>query len=254
MKTFIRGICLIVILASFWTYRQWPDNDLHLIFCDVGQGDAALVIKGDFQMIIDTGPSPQKIISCLGRHLPFWDRRIELLISTHGDKDHIGGLAEVKKRFEIGREMGDGLIAGDAFRYSNLSFDILWPVERLASSKSNEVSVVGELTFGVLKALFTADIGKEQELALINSGLLEKVTLIKVPHHGSKYSSSQEFLEKIRPKEAVVSVGQKNSYGHPVAEILMRYDTLGSRLWRTDKNGEVEFVTDGKKYWVRAEK
>lgn len=254
MKQLLRGVGIVFILSCFWIFGQLPDDKFHLIFCDVGQGDAALVVKENFQMLIDTGPSPQKILSCLGNNLPFWDRQIEVVITTHEQKDHNGGLGEIQKRYKIVRNLGKELVLGDTVRYANLRFDVLWPIEKSEKGDENEMSVVGKLTYGQFRALFTADIGELTELALVDSGALGKITLIKVPHHGSKYSSNQKFLEEIRPMEAVVSVGKKNSYGHPAAEIMMRYDTLGSRVWRTDKNGEVEIVSDGKTYWVKAER
>jgi len=198
MNKFWRGLVLALILVTFWTWRQLPDNRLHLVFCDVGQGDASLIVKGSFQMLIDTGPSPTKILSCLGEHLPFWDRQIELVVTTHQEKDHNGGLAEVEKRYKVVRSLGKELVLGDVFRYADLYFEILWPVRGEEIASTNEGSVVGRLSYGRFKALFTADIGQESELALVQSGVLEKMILIKVPHHGSKYSSSQKFLEEIQ--------------------------------------------------------
>ena len=285
MKWWRIGVGVMGLLL-FFALIQLPDEKLHLIFCDVGQGDASLITKGDFQMLIDTGPKNGGVMECLSKHIPFWDRTLEVFVNTHPQEDHLGDLAAVMNHFEIGEvvlssETPAGkntqsvykmiesrkikqVIArkGDRLRYGELYFDIIWPAESLriqagrpgeilgASNDDNAGSLVLVMGFPGFSALFTGDIGIDQELALDGAGVLTPVEVLKVAHHGSKYSSSVVFDEKVRPKWAVVSVGVKNSYGHPAAEILKRFDILGSRILRTDQNGEVEFVADGKSYFV----
>lgn len=254
MRKEIKSTLLVLLLALFWFYRQLPDGKVHLVFCDVGQGDANLVVKGSFQMLIDAGPPNGKVVACLGKHIPFWDKQIDIFIATHNQKDHVGGLPDVEKHYQIKQKFGGDLISGDRFRYIDLYFDILWPVEKVTEVDANQTAVVGNLRFGGFRALFTADIGESEELALLANGVLTNVDVLKVAHHGSKFSSSQSFLEKVMPKEAVISVGKNNTYGHPAAEILKRFEILGYRVWRTDKNGTVEVVTDGARYWLKSEK
>ena len=238
----------VTFLLLAWVIGQAPDGKLHLVFCDVGQGDAALVIKGSFQMLIDTGPKNGGVVACLGRQIPFWDRRIEVFVNSHPQADHIGALAEVEKRYRIGKKWLAG-VAGDRIRYGDLDFDILWPAvsDRVlgASTDLNQLSVVVELNYGKFRALFSGDLGTAEEKVLADSGRLTAVDVLKVAHHGSKYSSAAEFLSAVRPKLAVISVG-KNNYGHPTAEALARLAEVGARIWRTDKQGELEIVTDGK--------
>ncbi len=275
----------IAILSLIFTLIQLPDEKLHLIFCDVGQGDASLITKGDFQMLIDTGPKNGGVMECLSEHVPFWDRTLEVFVNTHPQEDHLGDLTAVSNHYEIGevvlsseepagkntqsvyKMIESGKIRrviarkGDRLRYGELYFDVLWPVFTEAtagkpdvlgaSSDDNAGSLVLAMGFPGFSALFTGDIGIDQELALDGAGVLTPVEVLKVAHHGSKYSSSMVFDEKVRPKWAVVSVGAKNSYGHPAAEILKRFDILGSRILRTDQNGEVEFVADGKSYRLK---
>lgn len=268
----------IAILSLVFALTQLPDGKLHLIFCDVGQGDASLIIKGDFQMLIDTGPKSGGVMECLSKHVPFWDRTLEVVVNTHPQEDHLGDLAAVLSHYEIGEvvlsdEKPAGkntqsvykmiesykikqVIArkGDRLRYGELYFDVLWPFEKSstdilgAASDDNAGSLVLVMGYPGFSALFTGDIGTDQELALDSAGVLTAVEVLKVAHHGSKYSSSVAFGEKVRPKWAVVSVGAKNSYGHPAPEILKRFDTLGSRVLRTDQLGNIEFVADGKSY------
>lgn len=268
-------------LVLFFALIQLPDEKLHLIFCDVGQGDASLIVKGDFQMLIDTGPKNGGVMECLSKHVPFWDRSLEVFVNTHPQEDHLGDLAAVLNHYEIGEVVLSSeepagkntqsvykmieankikrVIAqkGDRLRYGELYFDVLWPAEKTSAailgavSDDNAGSLVLVMGYPGFSALFTGDIGTDQELALDESGVLTAVEVLKVAHHGSKYSSSMIFDEKVRPKWAVVSVGEKNSYGHPAPEILKRFDILGSSILRTDQNGEVEFVADGESYRLR---
>ena len=239
---------ILTFLLLAWVVGQAPDDKLHLVFCDVGQGDASLIIKGDFQMLIDTGPKNGGVVACLGRQMPFWDRQIEVLVNSHPQADHVGALAEVEKRYEIGKKLLTG-VAGDRIRYGDLAFDVVWPSEsgRVpgTSTDPNQLSVVIELNYGKFRALFTGDLGEVEERVLARDGSLRGTDVLKVAHHGSKYSSSAEFLSAVAPKLAVISVG-KNNYGHPTNEALVRLAAAGARIWRTDKQGELEIITDGR--------
>jgi len=281
------------VLLLIWVVGQWPDGKMHLVFCDVGQGDATVVIKGSFQALIDTGSSGEAVLSCLGDNLPFWDRKIELVINSHPEKDHLGGLDEVMERYSVGKLIINGIYKegkdaskiretviergievvvpekGDVIRYTDLQFDVLWPEEKqgkalawnsfgssqvLGESDSvNEISVVVLLKYKEFEALLTGDIGEAQEKRITEAVDLEGIEVLKVAHHGSKFSSSSEFLAKMRPREAVIMVG-KNSFGHPTGEVLERLAVVGARVWRTDKEGEVELITDGKSYVVTGKK
>jgi len=241
---------VIVLLLSIWIYFEWPDNKLHAVFCDVGQGDAALIVLGRFQALVDTGAYEDKVLQCLADHVPFWDRQIELVFLSHADKDHVGALEGIKKHYKIGNVISKAK-ENDLIRYGTLYFEILKGsqnnvlVPMSGSSESNESSIVMRMAFGKLSVLFTGDIDMENELALIASGVLRQTEVLKVSHHGSKFASGSEFLEKVMPKYAIVSVGKKNSYGHPSSDTLMRLDTVKTKVLRTDLIGEIEFVSDG---------
>lgn len=270
-----------------------PDKNLHVVFCDVGQGDAALIIKGDFQMVVDGGPNGEGLLSCLGNNLQFWDRKIEVVVNTHPQKDHLGGLDELMGSYEVERLVINGVFGGgkdgealrrlvkergvelvipkkgDVFRLGSLQFDILWPEERMGNilawtdekrvdlvgetvlgknTDVNVLSVVGVLKYGEFEAMFTGDIGFDEEESLLANGSLIDVDVLKVAHHGSKYSSSDEFIRKIKPEVAVIQVG-KNNFGHPTKETLDKLERVGAKIFRTDLDGEVEIVSDGQKYW-----
>jgi len=244
MRKILCWSVVVTFLLLAWVMGQAPDGKLHLVFCDVGQGDAALVIRGSFQMLIDTGPKNGGVVACLGRQVPFWDRQIEIFVNSHPQADHIGALAEVEKRYQIGKKWL-AAVAGDRIRYGDLDFDILWPAasDRVlgASTDLNQLSVVVAVNYGKFRALFTGDLGAEEERVLADSGRLTAVDVLKVAHHGSKYSSAAEFLSAVSPKLAVISVG-KNNYGHPTSQALERLKAAGARIWRTDRQGELEIV------------
>lgn len=254
-----RWSLFILVLVLVWVWRQWPDGKLHVVFCDVGQGDGAVVILGSFQLLVDTGAYEDKMVKCLSDHMPFWDRKIEVVTLSHGDNDHVGAMLALQKRYQIGKVISVAK-TNDTIRYSNLRFDILKGSETntisvmQGGSLSNETSVVIKMVYGNLSVLFTGDMDSANELALVESGLLEKVDVLKVAHHGSKYSSSLDFLRVVSPKVAVVSVGSKNTYGHPNGDVLIRLESVGAKIMRTDRMGTVEIVSDGKVEKILREK
>lgn len=268
--TFFCLLAVLVLLALF----SLPDKNLHLVFCDVGQGDAILATYGAKQILVDGGPD-NKVISCLGKHMPFWDRKIEVVIVTHPQEDHYGGLVDVVRRYNVGfflRPEVEGTSAGwqtliselaskkidaqfaktgDKIRISNLHFDILHPTVasgQISFSDLNEYSVVGNLTFGEFDALLTGDI-----IPPASDLVAENVTgaeVLKVPHHGSKNGLTEKLLQAANPKLSVISVGKNNRYGHPHEEVMKLLGSLGARVMRTDLEGEVEVVSDGHRWWV----
>lgn len=283
----VLGLVVLVI-------NQMPASRAKMVVCDVGQGDAILIIKGSTQTLIDGGPSGAKILSCLEKHLPFWDREIELIVLTNTDSDHMNGLSAVMHRYSVlqfatsdgvhestalsqfiqvlnerhvpmemvGR--GDKVRIGGVQHESSLEFRVLWPPDPImaygavfssqindtqreqllqASAKRgnlNERSVVLHLLEDNKSILLTGDAGFQTEQSLLEYGNLPHIDLLKVGHHGSKYASSLEFLEKIRPTEAIISVGAKNRYGHPTAETLDRLKSVGTIIRRTDIEGDIE--------------
>jgi competence protein ComEC len=280
-------LAILIMLASLiWlAVFYFPDDQLHLVFCDVGQGDAILIRKGFNQVLIDGGPD-ERVLQCLSDNLPFWDRTIEMIVLTHPQADHLTGLISVLERYRVQSAVVNNLVndterfwvfreallageaeiyhpqAGERIKLADLDLAVLWPKERLGdalvwqreASESvlgastytgdlNETSVVLKLSYGDLDALLTGDIGQQTEKE-IEAGDIE---ILKVAHHGSKYSTSEEFLEKVKPKLAVISVG-KNRFGHPTGEVLERLLSVGAKILRTDQAGEIEIVSDGTKW------
>jgi competence protein ComEC len=293
MKTFWKNIYLglgLALIAIWMAVFAYPEKKLHLIACDVGQGDAILAIYGTTQILVDGGAT-DKVIDCLGTHMPFWDRKIEVVLLTHPQLDHFGGLSEVFKRFQVERFVATGLdsssqayqalismvggsgvqvvnpTTGMVIRSGLLYLDIVWPssdfqiatggistsnvLGAFTSKKDpNDFSVVANLRLGEFDALLTGDIGPKVISEIIRTGKVRDVEYIKVPHHGSKNGLTKELLEIASPEIAVISVG-KNSFGHPHKEILDLLKEYGIQTKRTDKDGDVEIVSDGKTWWIK---
>lgn len=265
-----------------------PDDKLHVVFCDVGQGDAILIYRKSTQMLVDGGPN-NKVLGCLARHVPFYDRRIEMVIVTHPQADHMNGVIGVVKRYNVmqlvmGPEGNNtvgyrslqeqilnlnvevrNVYSGDEMKIGEVIYKIIWPTrgfvvehvvgdKRILGAKTdgmdlNEFGISGRLSYGDFDVMLTADVDQKAEPEEMATGLLRQVEVLKVPHHGSKTGMSQEWLRIISPELAVISVG-KNNYGHPTKEALELLSSSGARVLRTDEDGEVEVVSDGKRWWV----
>jgi competence protein ComEC len=224
-----------------------PDNKLHVVFCNVGQGDATLITYKTQQILVDTGPN-DRVLDCLSRHMPFYDRTLEAVVVTHLNSDHTGGSRYITDRYSV-VQFEPVLRKGQKLVVDKLVLNILAPDSQVLGMNTlgteNDDGIVSEISWNKFKLLLTADVSdKEYESE-------QGVTIVKIPHHGSKYALDREWLEKIRPKLAVISVG-KNSFGHPAPEVIQMLNDLGIKYLRTDKDGEVEIVTDGNTFSFKA--
>ncbi|MDQ1283653.1 MAG: Lactamase protein [Patescibacteria group bacterium] len=263
------GILLAVslILAGVIFYSQ--NQKLKVTFLDVGQGDAILISKGANQILIDGGASAQKVLEKLGERVPFWDRDIEVVLATHPDADHIGGLVSVVEKYAVNTVIDNGVksesqvcekfketigneninelegIAGMKIRIGDeAEMEILAPDGTQAKENpkdTNAGSIVSKLTYGENKFLFTGDISYDNEKALVDGGQDISANYLKISHHGSKYATSQMFLDKVKPRVAVVSVGADNRYGHPSPDVIVRLDENGIEIKRTDQDGDIGY-------------
>lgn len=262
-KIIYSGILIFFIFSVIlgWMIFFNP-RELKVYFLDVGQGDAILIAQGSSQILIDGGPSEQVLMEKLGRFIPFWDRKIEVLIATHPDKDHIAGLMAVMKNYQVGAIINSRVSKeSEIFQeFENLiqqekisemagetGWKINWPngaslkiLEAKETKDTNQGSVVTRLDFGENSFLFTGDITENEENNLIIKipDLLDS-DFLKVAHHGSKYATSAEFLESVQPQEAIISVGKNNRYGHPTPEVLGRLEEKGINILRTDQEGDI---------------
>jgi len=268
------------ILAWIAVYEVSQPRFLEVNFFDVGQDDAIfIVIPKGHQILIDAGPD-SAILEKLGENLPFWDRSLDLIILTHPEADHLAGLIEVLKRYQVNfifwtgvvrdtfewkewqklieskREKGAKLLiaqAGQKIIVSRLVFDIIHPSENLEGQTfkdCNNTSIVAKLIYGQNSFLFTGDIYKSVEGKLIETGFDINSDVLKVAHHGSKTSSADEFIEKVSPEIAVIQVGKDNRYGHPYPEVLETLAKYDITILRTDRDGDIKIISDGKNYEV----
>lgn len=249
---------LILITLSIWIAVFNIDNNLHIIACDIGQGDAILIQKNTTQILIDSG-SGKQVLDCLGKHMPFWDRKIELAISTHVDKDHSGGFLDVSHAYQIDRLLVSGSQTdkvldkvanstiepqkGMVIRSGMIYLDIFHPYEGFISKNSNDYSIVNTLRYGDFKAIFMGDLELNISEDLIENSKIGPVDYIKISHHGSKNGTSEKLLDLLQPRIAIISVG-KNSYGHPTPEVLKMLNDKRIKIIRTDEVGDIDYKVE----------
>jgi competence protein ComEC len=279
VRWIIPPFLVAAILASV-AAATMPDDNLHVSFLDVGQGDAILIQKGSLEVLVDGGPSPQAIALELGKKLPFWDRTIELVVLSHPDADHVNGLVEVLKRYRVEQVLypeldsnstiyGEWLrttteknikstvaLAGESLNLGGTKIEVLNPQPDplvMTKSDTDNNGVVMRVSAGTVSFLLTADIMREAEFTLITGRSSLRSTVLKVGHHGSDTSTTPEFLAVVSPQVAVISVGADNPYGHPSNDVMSRLkEKVGlNNIYRTDEQGTVEFITDGERLWVK---
>jgi len=279
----IPPLLVVAILVSV-AAATMPDDKLRVSFLDIGQGDAILIQKGNQQVLVDGGPSPQAISLELGDKMPFWDRTIELVVLTHPHSDHITGLLEVLQRYKVEQVLYPDL---DDLDYQSSLYEewfelieekniecktakagqqidlgegvtikVLHPGTSPLTGTGSDInnnSVVLRLSMGRVSFLLAADIEWEAEFELIAQGADLSGTVLKVGHSGSHTSTTPEFLAVANPQVAVISVGKDNPFGHPSNEVVERLEEkLGSEnIYRTDEQGTIEFTTDGERLWVK---
>lgn len=288
----ISGIVTGLILI-FTFFSQLPDGKLHIVFCDVGQGDAAYIrFPGGTDMLIDGGPggSSPKVLGCLSRHMPFYDRTIDIMMLSHPQEDHLGGLQEIVKRYTVKtfvhsdsgaltqgfqqlqasiaeKHIPERIVAtGEDITVGASHMSILWPqvskvaihpgTNVLGVSNVNEACIVLRLSYGTFDALFMGDADSGVDPILIQHPLSVNgdLEVLKVPHHGAKTGMTAGFFSWVGGIDtAVISVG-KNTYGHPAQETIAALEKKGATIERTDQQGDIEVVTDGKIWTVTTSK
>ncbi|HNY35879.1 MAG TPA: MBL fold metallo-hydrolase [Candidatus Pacearchaeota archaeon] len=265
-------LILNVLVLPFVIFFSLPAY-LEVSFFNVGQGDSIFIeAPGGYQVLIDGGPSYSKVLDGLSKEMPFNDKEIDLIILSHPESDHMTGLFSVLENYKVDNIMwtgiekdgekfetwkrlineeganiyyansGDKVIMGDAI------LEIINPKELLKGEtfkESNNTAIVSKLLYKDSSFLFTGDISSKAENELTNID----VDVLKIPHHGSKYSTSKEFIKKVSPLVSVIQVG-KNSYGHPTEEVLTRLNNFGIKILRNDTNGDIKIVSDGLNYKI----
>jgi competence protein ComEC len=263
-----------------------PDHAMRIVALDIGQGDAILIISPNGKtMLVDGGNSSQDARDVI---LPYLAEngfdRLDVLVLTHPDADHVGGLPEVLRSIPVGIGVATGQVhttqiyteflqelqrardeggtqivrgvAGIEIPFDpGVQLQVLGPsAEAVASDDMNNASIVLRLTYAEISVLLTGDAETEEETWMMAQGSDLDAQILKVSHHGSNTASSEAFLDRVDPEVALISCGANNRYGHPHQEVLERLSDHDAEVYRTDLDGTIEVVTDGTAYWVQTER
>src|SRR3989338_3309260 len=261
--SFLALVFLAALLAVFLFWLEKYGQITAVTFLSVGEGDAILISQGQSQILIDGGRSGKELLAHVGRHMPFWDRTVEIVIATHPDADHIGGFTGLLGAYRVKKFLSTGaqsktetftllqkaltmrnLEPLKIFRGSSIKFPrggelfIEYPLTVLPAeaAETNTGSIVLRFTYGATRILFTGDLPSEETVL----PEIQPADILKVAHHGSRYSTSAAFLDQLQPSEAIISVG-KNSYGHPSPDVLQRLQEHGTVIRRTDTEGDIQY-------------
>jgi len=272
----LKKIIIVIILSSFlllfFLVLEIPDDKLHVWFLNIGQGDSIFIkTPNNNQILIDGGPE-NAILEELNAVIPFFDKSIDLLILSHPHADHIDGLVEVLKKYQVKAVMFSGVNYENAmydefiqevdkqnidffisdelldFQFDEVFFDTLYPFDQILFSdfkNLNNSSIVLKMIYKDTSILFTGDMEEDIEIELIKHHVNLKSDILKVGHHGSKTSSSMDFLLKVRPDIAVIQAGIDNKFDHPHYKTLINLSAVDvNQIYRTDLDGRIEFVFD----------
>lgn len=269
------GALLGALCVYVYTVSPSSSRIFELYFLDIGQGDAVYVRSPSGQdILIDGGPS-SVVLRRLAEVMPWSDRTIDVVVETHPDADHIGGLPDVLKRYTVGMFVQPGIESKNSIddeitrllKEQNIPsviarrgmvfdlgqgvfFNILFPDRDVSSFKdTNEASIIGQIVYGSSTVMLTGDAPSKIEIYLVSQdGVALKSDILKAGHHGSRTSSSQEFVKMVQPLFSVISAGKDNRYKHPHQEVIDMFLSHNIDILRTDKEGTIRFISDGKQF------
>ena len=271
-------LCLVVFAFSTHSIASQKDGLLKVYFFDVGQGDSEFIeTPSGRQILIDGGPD-NKVLEQLGRVMPFYDHNIDMVIASHPHADHIAGLIDVLGRYNVksiveAKEVydspqytawedavsGEGAynieaIAGKIIDFGDgVILKLLYPFQSVAGTQTktpHDDMVVAMLEYGSFRVLLAGDMEAKIENKLMFMGDDLRADVLKIGHHGSKTSSSENFLRAVNPKLGFIEVGKDNQYHLPSPDILQRLEDFGIKYYRTDVDGDTEIISDGDKYQI----
>ncbi len=273
-------LAIVIGVSSVHVAARLPDGRLHIYVLDVGQGDAILVrTPAGGTLLVDGGPDPTALAARIGAILPFWQRRVDLVIATHADGDHLSGLLSLAERYQLGHVLEGPLAPGalaDAWHAAlqrtqmtplvairgthvaagpQVALDVLHPANGVAPDRAdNAQSLALRLTMGQFSLLLAGDVDADTERNWLAAGLPVQATALKVAHHGSASGSSAELIRAADPQIALISVGADNRYGHPAPQVIERLQAAGAQVYRTDLHGTIEIITDGRRCWIKTQR
>lgn len=282
-----KGVWYVLVGFFILTFVIWStvfgsvqSSTLTVAFLDVGQGDSIFIEAPNGNQVLIDGGASAAVLRELSRVMPFNDRSIDIVIATHPDKDHIGGLSDVLERFDVEYILESGVI-GESNTFNSfvslaeqekkeganrllarrgqvivldqgIELRILFPDRDVSEIESNAGSVIAQLVYGETEFMFTGDSPQAIEKYLVSiDGANLRSDVLKVGHHGSRTSSSEIFLAAVLPSYAVISAGADNRYGHPHAEVLESFNVIESELISTYESGVIIFESNGETISVR---
>jgi len=276
MSLIILGLTAVGVWSSLATVKAESPN-LEVSFLDVGQGDATLIeTVGGVKVLIDGGPNAG-VLRELASELELFDTEIDMVIGTHPDTDHIGGLVDVFERYEVGHVLmteneGDSPAAlayaraaedegapitmargGQLWQLdAGTTLEVLFPETNPSQMESNASSIVMKLTYGDTSFMFTGDSPKRiEEYLVLTEGENLEADVLKIGHHGSRTSTSELFLDEVNPSFAVISAEQDSRYGHPHVEVTDLLFNQRVEMLSTAVEGTIVMVSDGQSVRVK---
>jgi competence protein ComEC len=286
MRSFftLKYVALATLMALngyvWYSYTHAASQELTVSILDVGQGDAIFIESPTgVQVLIDGGPD-DSVSRQLPKQMNLLDRSIDLIVETHPDKDHIAGLPHVLERYRVAYFMSPGITdrtataegLGDAVHRERglrelrarrgmrihmgggAYADVLYPDRDVSEGDTNEGSIIMRLVYEDTAFMLTGDASSEIEAYLLalhaGTGTLAS-TVLKAGHHGSKYSTSEEWLAALDPKIVAISAGAGNRYGHPSPDVLARIASSRAEAVSTIDQGTIHFVSDGERVWMK---
>lgn len=272
-KGFVLGTLLVANLFVYmWIFSLTPRGFITVSYFSIGQGDSMLIESSNRKRILIDGGPDKKVLSELGRTLSFFNKRIDIVMESHPDKDHIAGLPEVVSRYSVGVFMEPGVESPntiddelhkriidrkipDILARKGMIIDlgdgseleILFPDKDVSKFDTNDASIIARYTYGNTCFLFTGDSPQKIEEYIIGQYKESlKCNVLKAGHHGSRGSTGDQFLHFVRPEIAIISAGKANSYGHPHQETLDRLQKHNVTVLSTIEEGTITLISDGK--------
>ncbi len=277
VRTFIKYLILSLIILSLFVsvyalFREDRRGYMTVAFLNIGQGDAIFIDTPNGNQVLIDGGVGRSVLRELSKVMPFYDRSIDVVIASHADQDHVGGLPDVFEKYKVDLFLETG-VKGESSSYqeiqkiltedininrvlvrSQMVLDLgggvylhfIFPDSDPSNMETNESSIIAKLVYGESEFLLTGDAPMSTERYLLSKKYNIDADVLKVGHHGSKTSTSDGFVKAVSPQYAVISSGKDNRYGHPHKEVTDILSNNQVQILRTDQNGRIVFESDGK--------